>query len=305
VIASLLENADRLMKTEEGTVGNGVGRRGRGGAQQGLAPEMVRSFRKRIRTFYKNNRRDFPWRRNLTPYRILVSEIMLQQTRTSRVVEKFREFTAAFPTFKALHEASLQQVLAAWKGLGYNRRAIALKGCATAVIGQYKGRLPRTPDELVKLPGIGPATAASIAAFGFNMPTVFIETNIRTVFIHHFFGDRPDVHDRDLLPLVEQTLDRDNAREWYSALMDYGVSLKQTAGNASQRSAHYSRQSPFRGSNRQKRGLLLKMIVEETAATEAKLAEITGLELSDVRHIAGQLERDGFIDKRRGRLSIR
>ena len=164
-----------------------------------------------------------PWRTTRDPYSILVSEIMLQQTQVERVKTKYTEFLAAFPTIESLASSLLTDVLRTWQGLGYNRRAIALKRCAEEIVSRYSGQFPRDTAELETLPGIGPYTARAVAAFAFGMAEPLIETNIRTVFIHFFFHGRDRVSDREIMPLVARTLDRHNPREWYYALMDFGV----------------------------------------------------------------------------------
>jgi A/G-specific adenine glycosylase len=212
-----------------------------------------------------------PWRGTTDPYRIFVSEVMLQQTQVDRVVGKYRQFVRAFPSWRSLARARLDRVLAVWRGLGYNRRALWLKRAAEAVAERHGGRLPRDVHELERLPGVGEATARSIAAFAFNEPTVFIETNIRSVFLHHFFPGRSKVGDCQLLPLVERTLDRRNPARWYSALMDYGVYLKRHHGNPSRRSRHHVRQAPFEGSDRQVRGRILTALLERPGQTRRGL----------------------------------
>jgi A/G-specific adenine glycosylase len=203
-----------------------------------------------------------PWRETKDPYRILVSEIMLQQTQVVRVEEKYPKFIRAFPDFKALNRAPLAKVYGVWQGMGYNRRALALKKIAHIVVNDYKGTLPKTHEDLCALPGIGKATASSIMAFAFNRPAVFIETNIRTVFIHFFFKKRKQVADEEILLLVEQCLYRKNPRVWYWALMDYGTMLKKSGEDKNIRSKHYKKQGRFEGSRRQKRGKILKILLD-------------------------------------------
>ena len=139
------------------------------------------------------------------------------------------------------------------------------------MVAEYGGVLPSDPELLQKFKGIGPATAGSISAFAFNKPTVFIETNIRSVFIHAFFKDKEKVHDKELLPLIEATVDKDNAREWYYALTDYGVMLKKTCKNPARKSAHHQVQSRFEGSDRQIRGLILKLLAEYFSLTQEEI----------------------------------
>jgi A/G-specific adenine glycosylase len=229
---------------------------------------------------------------------------MLQQTQTQRVVEKYEAFIRHFPDFVSLDKASLQEVLTQWQGLGYNRRAIALKKCAEVVIREYRGRLPSSVDELIKLPGIGKATASSIRVFAFNKPAVFIETNIRAVFIHFFFRESDRVSDADILPLVEQTLDASNPREWYSALMDYGVMLKKTFQNPARKSMHHKKQSRFEGSNRQLRGRILKTLLIHPNIFEKDLVKKMGMDSDRLGENLQRMEKEGLIQRERGRLSI-
>jgi A/G-specific adenine glycosylase len=172
-----------------------------------LSSAAIRSFRQKIYRYYRSHGRALPWRTTRNPYHILVSEIMLQQTQVERVLQKYPQFVTAFPDFKTLAKAPLRKILHVWQGMGYNRRALFLKKIAVAVVEKFNGRLPRTIEELMSLSGIGKNTAASISAFAFNKPVAFIETNIRSVFIHCFFQDQDDVNDREILPLVEKTLD--------------------------------------------------------------------------------------------------
>ena len=233
--------------------------------------DSIDIFKKTIYDYYQDNRRDFIWRRDPTPYQVVVSEIMLQQTQTARVVAKYTQFITELPSFQALAAATTRQVLVLWQGLGYNRRGLALHDLAKQVVEQYGGVLPSDPELLQKFKGIGPATAGSICAFAFNKPTVFIETNIRSVFIHAFFKDKEQVHDKELLPLVEAALDKNNSREWYYALTDYGVMLKKTCKNPARKSAHHQVQSKFEGSNRQIRGLILKLLAEHFSLTQEQI----------------------------------
>lgn len=266
-----------------------------------------RAFQQKIYGHYKKNARSLPWRHTTDPYKIVVSEVMLQQTQVDRVVEKYALFVQQFPTFASLASASVGDVLRAWQGLGYNRRALLLKKLAEKVVADYGGVLPNNPALLEELPGIGPATARSICAFAFNAPVVFIETNIRTVFIHHFFKNRKKtekVSDAELLPLVEKTLDRANPPQWYNALMDYGTFLKKEYGNANIKSAHYARQSRFEGSNRQVRGRILKVLSEHAALTVHDLTKNSGLDAARVRKNITQLQEEGFISEINGKLSL-
>lgn len=279
----------------------------------GLGPDDLIRFQEIIWDFYRTSRRSMPWRDNTDPYWVLVSEIMLQQTQVSRVMVKFDPFVRRFPTVHSLAEASLADVLRLWSGLGYNRRARFLHQSAGVIVRDFAGVVPAEPSVLGTLPGIGPATAGSVAAFAYNRPVVFIETNIRRVFLTAFFsqddrgvGDRPvddravhdrTVHDRELLPLIEQTLPHDNPREWYWALMDVGVHLAKTAGNANRRSAHYTRQSPFEKSRRQLRGRILQVLTDRGTIAAEELPAYTGFGADEVTEVLAILEAEGFIDR--------
>jgi A/G-specific adenine glycosylase len=264
-------------------------------AGQSLNRSEIAAFQQSIRDYYRVHRRSLPWRETRDPYAILVSEIMLQQTQVDRVREKYLEFIDALPTFQALAEADLSRVLSLWQGLGYNRRALSLRLCGLSVLESYGGELPREIGELESLPGIGPYTARAVAAFAFGQATPLIETNVRSVFIHHFFPDREKVPDREILPLVELTLDRDEPREWYYALMDYGSMLKRTGSNPGRRSAHHATQSPFRGSNRERRSLILRTILAMPGITKAGIVDCVGADAAAVEQNLQQLQREGFI----------
>lgn len=255
----------------------------------------ITQFKEFIWNFYHQNKRDFAWRNIENPYFVVVSEIMLQQTQTSRVITKYEEFIMAFPTFQALADASLRDVLRVWQGLGYYRRARFLHQLAQKVINEYGGILPHNVQALQTLPGIGPNTAGSVCAFAFNQSVVFIETNIRTVFIDSFFCNEEGVTDKKLLPLIAQSIDHDNPREWYYALMDYGVFLKSRQVNPSRKSAHYTKQSKFEGSNRQIRAHILKIITEKEIVTHEDLLKAVNKDVERVEKIIDQLLSEGFL----------
>lgn len=269
-----------------------------------MLQQELHAFQATIKEYYANNRRSFPWREHISPYHVVVSEIMLQQTQTDRVVQKFISFVEQFPDFESLAFAPFHDVLRFWKGLGYNRRAMALQKIAQIVIADYDGKLPTSPEILETFPGIGKATARSILAFAFNAPTVFIETNIRTVFIYFFFKDRTAVHDKELMPLIAKTVDQDNAREWYYALMDYGVMLKKTVGNLCRMSSHYTKQSKFQGSDRQIRGMILQVLLDQPGIAQASLAALLEKEEQRVDKILNDLCTEGFVKNTGGMLEL-
>ena len=264
----------------------------------------LRSFKQQIWDYYRKHGRSLPWRETINPYHILVSELMLQQTQVNRVIEKYREFIAKFPDAVALAKAPLRSILTVWQGLGYNRRALALKKIALALVAQHRGKVPSSFDDLVKLPGVGKATASAILAFAFNQPVVFIETNIRTVFIHCFCPGQDEVSDEEIIPLVTKTLDAANPREWYYALMDYGTFLKKSIANPGRKSRHYHKQSPFDGSNRQVRGRILRYLTRERQGTEEEIAEGLSLDPGKVKSALLALEKEGLLTRKRAGLTI-
>lgn len=221
--------------------------------------------------------------------------MMLQQTQVERVRNKYQPFIKTFPDLASLERAPLKDVLAVWQGLGYNRRAIALKRIAAEVMTTLQGVLPSSVDRLMQLPGVGRATASAIASFAFNQPTVFLETNIRRVFIHFFFEGRENIRDSELLPFVEKALDRSDPRGWYYALMDYGAMLKKEITNPNKKSSHYQRQSPFAGSQRQLRGMVLKMALNTSKISKTAIARKMRREPKHIGEILSQLEREGFV----------
>lgn len=262
----------------------------------------MKNFRKLVYGYYaKYARNSLPWRNTRDPYRIFVSEIMLQQTQVARVLEKYSAFIRAFPSAHALARAPLGAVLKAWQGLGYNRRALALKKSAEKVVSEFKGKIPRERQALEALPGIGEATSGALCAFAFNQPVVFIETNIRSVFIHHFFKDARNISDARLLPYLEKALDRKNPRQWYYALMDYGVYLKGHTVNPARKSLHYKKQSPFQGSNRQIRGKILKALLAKKQLSAAGLARLLNTGVPRVNTMLKALCKEGLI-KEKGRF---
>ena len=242
-----------------------------------------------------------PWRGVDDPYGVLVSEVMLQQTQVARVMSRWGEWMTVFPTIDSLAAAPLDAVLERWQGLGYNRRAVALKRCAEQVSEDFGGRLPADPRLLVTLSGIGPATAGAVCTYAFRMRAPFIETNVRAAVLHHFFSHQDDVADRELMPIVEATWDREDPRGWGYALTDHGALLKRTLPNPSRRSRHHVRQSPFEGSRRQKRARLLRAVLSQPgleADAYARESAIGGAEAVDLLEaLAGEgfVVRDGDV----------
>ena len=275
-----------------------------------LNVDQLNSFVVRVRNVGQRLYRDFPWRGASDAYAVLISEVMLQQTQVSRVLARWDAWLEAFPSIDALAAASLADVLERWQGMGYNRRAIALKRCADILSEEYGGQVPNTYEELIALPGIGATTAAGVCVFAYQIPQVYLETNVRTVFIHEFFAEQETVSDREIIPLVMQTCPEKDPRSWYYALLDYGAHLKKTIPNPSRRSAQYHRQSAFVGSVRQKRAELLRLALGQAGLATEELAE----QLSALERAAGRqdvptgevivmleaLEREGFLSSHSG-----
>jgi len=227
-----------------------------------LTQTQIKKFQQIIYDYYNTHGRIFSWRQTVNPYYIFVSEVMLQQTQTKRVEKKYKEFLTRFPDFDTLANAPLYDVLEAWQGLGYNRRAKFLQQSAKMIVSQFDGNVPTNVKTLQTLPGIGVATAASIAAFAYNLPTAFVETNIRVVFIYMFLPHKDNISDTELLSLAEQTLDRSSPRIWYYAITDYGAMLKSKGINPINKSKIYNKQSRFEGSDRQIRGEIIRQLLK-------------------------------------------
>jgi A/G-specific adenine glycosylase len=260
---------------------------------ESLSRAEIEVFRRQVLAYYAESGRDFPWRRTRDPWAILVSEIMLQQTQTDRVLPKYLAWLKTYPEPSALAKAPLAEALGLWSGLGYNRRALALVRAASLI--SSSGRFPDDEDLLLELPGVGPYTARAVLAFAFDRPVVLIETNIRSVFLHHFFEGEDGVADARIAPLVEATLNREDPRTWYYALMDYGVMLKRSFGNPNSRSAHYAKQSPFADSNRRIRGYLLKELGLRGRADVEELASALPFSRERVEKALGELAAEGFM----------
>jgi A/G-specific adenine glycosylase len=265
----------------------------------------ITAFEKMVRDYYEHEGRDLPWRRTCDPYRILVSEIMLQQTQVSRVISFYKKFIKRFPSFTSLTKAKTRDVLHAWQGLGYNRRALSLQKIAKIVVQEHGGKLPRDREALKSLPGIGDYTAGAIRAFAFGERDAFVETNIRRTFIHHFFPRQKNVRDEEIVPILTSTIGRGNIREWYWALMDYGAMLgTREKLNPNQRSAHYAKQPKFAGSDREVRGKLLKILLAKKKISFREAVALIPEPEERLRKIIGALQREGFIEQKNQSLNI-
>jgi A/G-specific adenine glycosylase len=264
-----------------------------------------KEFQETIYSYYEKEGRQFPWRKKIDPWGVMVSEFMLQQTQTDRVIIYWTRFMKKWPDLPSFAQASLEDALKEWNGLGYNRRCYYLKDCARRIAKEHEGDIPDDPRYLVSLPGIGPYTAKAIPCFAYNQPSVFIETNIRATFLHFFFKDKTGVHDREILPLIGEYLDKRNPRKWYWALMDYGVALKQLTENPNRRSAHYTKQGPFEGSFRQRRGTVIRVLVTQGPASLPQLQKRSGIEEKDLYAVLEVLEKESMVGEKGGVYRIR
>jgi A/G-specific adenine glycosylase len=257
-----------------------------------------------VKRYYNEHKRLLPWREFIVPYHVVLSEIMLQQTQVARIMEKFPLFIKRFPTFRTLHESSLVDVLGEWQGMGYNRRGKYIKEIATIIHTKYQDIVPDDSKILDELPGIGHATASAIVTYIYNKPEIFIETNIRRVFIHHFFKDSKEVEDSDILPLVQETVDRENPREWYYAIMDYGTYLSKIVENPNRKSKHFKKQSQFEGSVRQVRGEILRLLLKKRIIKKKDLYTLLPYEESKCKIAAEDLLKEGMIGEAKGEYHI-
>jgi A/G-specific adenine glycosylase len=301
--------------------------------------KKIEEFKAEVLSYYNQFGRRFPWREGCGAWGVLVSEFMLQQTQTERVVPFFERWMKKWPTPEALNAATLEEALAEWVGLGYNRRCRFLKDCGRIIAEERGGQVPATPEDLRLLPGIGEYTSGAIACFAYNYPCVFIETNIRAAVIHFFFSGseagkadvEPDlfapdlrkasvpvveeaspvattpaaVPDAAIVPILEAALDRDNPRVWHWALMDYGAHIKKMTVNPNRRSAHYAKQSKFEGSFRQIRGRVVRALIGNGRATVAELLSGTGAKEADLYRALEDLKRESMVSEENGVYRIR
>jgi A/G-specific adenine glycosylase len=260
-------------------------------------------FKKTIWDYYRLHGRKLAWRRTRNPYRILVSEIMLQQTQVARVESFYEKFIKKFPDFRSLSRAKTADVLRIWQGLGYNRRALALQKLAKVIIKDHGGCLPRDRAVLESLPGVGPYTAGAIRAFAFGEPEIFVETNIRRVFIHFFFPRAKKITDKMIVSYLERSSEIGDNREWYYALMDYGAMLGVTMKkNPNIRSAHYAKQSKFFGSDRELRGKILRLLLSQKKITLEEISKTISAPQRRIRSVITALVREGFATEKNNLL---
>lgn len=262
----------------------------------------VSGFRRVVWAHYRaHGRHGLPWRKTRDPYKILVSELMLQQTQVDRVIPFYADFVKRFPTAKRLAAAPLSEVLRAWQGLGYNRRAKLLHKSAKEIA---KHGMPKDAIALEALPGVGAYTARAVATFAYGEDTLPIETNIRTVVTEHFFPKKKKVSDAEIEKVLAKTLPRGEAREWYAALMDYGAYLKRSGVSHNARSPRHAKQKTFAGSKREARGAILRALAQGSAP-RARLVNLLGAKRrAQLGSALAELISEGFVSERRGRFAL-
>ncbi len=192
------------------------------------ASDKIARVNQSLLNWYEHEQRPLPWRQTSDPYAILVSEIMLQQTQVDRVLPKYAQFLAAFPTLEALAEAPTADVISVWVPLGYNRRAVSLQSIARQVIAEHHGQIPKTIPELLTLKGIGRYTAGAVSCFAYHQQVATVDTNIRRVLHRIFLGlehPEPKANDVQMLSLAEKVLPSQQAYNWNQALMDLGATI--------------------------------------------------------------------------------
>ncbi len=180
-----------------------------------------KQFQNKIFSWWQENKRDLPWRHTADPYAILVSEMMLQQTQVSRVIDKYNKFLFRFPNVFILANSSVSEVIRYWQGLGYNRRALYLHKIAQTIVGEYGGKFPSSEKQLCQLPGVGLYTARAIQVFAFHLNVAAVDTNIRQIIQHHFFDQIPQPP-QVIQQFAEKLLPIGQSWSWHQALMDYG-----------------------------------------------------------------------------------
>lgn len=261
-----------------------------------LRKRRIQSFQNLVFSWWEDNKRDLPWRRTHDPYKILVSEVMLQQTQVDRVLPKYDEFLYFFPDVYTLSQATPAKVLRVWRGMGYNRRALYLQKAAKAIVELHHGYFPEDEAHLTKLPGVGTYTARALLVFAFNHPIAVVDTNIRKIITHFFFDDKPQ-KEMVIEDVARQLLPKKQAWKWNQALMDYGA----LALNVSRITYHVSpKAKPFKDSNRFYRGRIVDRLRESDMKETELLKELIVKHKKSknlLKKIIESLERDGLITR--------
>ena len=292
-------------------------------------PTSLNQLHQVIADWYVTFGRDLPWRKSNDPYKILVSEIMLQQTQVARVIPKYEAFLNAFPTLPLLAEASVSDVIKIWSGMGYNNRAVRLHKLARFVVNELNNQLPCTAEELIKLPGVGPYTAAAIACFAFGSSDPVLDTNIYRVLSRIFHGTTPpskkviNILAAEVIP-ARSTV---SASHWSQALMDIGssfCSIRRPACRecpaksycsaapdlenpkdlslAAKSSPSIPKQSKFIGSARYYRGKIIDILIGagDQGSRVENLYVLLGYPAINIPQLLNGLESDGLIKQVNG-----
>ena len=273
-------------------------------------PASPAMFRGRILSWYRRSGRDLPWRRTHDPYRVLVSEVMLQQTQVSRVVPAYRRFLRRFPTLRALSRAPLGDVLREWSGLGYNRRARDLHRIARG----HSSGLPRTVAGLDALPGIGAYTASAVACFALDQATGFADTNIRRVLGRAILGRLAS--DGEAVELDVRFGSKRKAARWHHALMDIGATIclakrprcdvcpvRTVCEYDGVEGPAKRKQSPFAASDRRVRGAIVRRLAMSTRGVKVDSLR-RGIKDARVPRLVRVLESEGLVEVSSGSVRL-
>tara|TARA_Y100000310_G_scaffold334233_1_gene413469 strand:+ start:4626 stop:5417 length:792 start_codon:yes stop_codon:yes gene_type:complete len=259
-----------------------------------------KQLQSKILSWYKVHKRDLPWRKTSDPYKILVSEIMLQQTQVDRVIPKYLAFLKAFPSINALASAKTDDVLTLWSGLGYNARAIRLQKTAQVITKDFKGKFPKDRDVLLTLPGVGPYTANAVLSFAFNLPFPCIDTNIRRILLHELqLPESTSI--TKLYSIAESLIPKNKSCIWHNALMDYGSSVltaKKTGIKA------LTKQSKFLHSRRWYRGQIMKIVVKEKKISLNKLSKLLKKEKTFLVSILDELQKEKLVKVVKNQITL-
>jgi A/G-specific adenine glycosylase len=256
-----------------------------------ISPRRIAAFRRKIWRFYSRHRRQLPFRETADPYKIVVAEFMLQQTQVERVIPKYKAWLKQWPTWAALAGAGRRELLKAWSGLGYNRRAVYLGRLASIIVDRFDGQLPDNPDILQTLPGFGPYTAHAVLIFAFNRPFITIDTNIRRVLSHEFNLPR-GVSKADLEDLARRLLPRGRSRDWHNALMDYSRAVLPVRLPAAPPTG---KRPPFQGSRRQIRGEIIRRLTASGRVAIDRIAGEKQWAIEKVADAAESLRKEGLV----------
>lgn len=267
-----------------------------------LTPGEVTIFQTKILTWYEEHKRDLPWRRTHDPYKILVSEVMLQQTQVSRVIPKYENWLQVFPTVEILAKATVSEVLKQWMGLGYNRRALYLQNTAREVV--KRGMWPQTETELLTLPGIGKYTANALLCFAFLEQVAVVDTNVRKVILVEILKDTKNtVGEKEIEDIARKIVPKNQAYMWNQALMDYASSVLK------HQRIPIPKQSRFKGSDRYYRAKILKLLLDKKTLTLGELGMLLREDYSAnldewLENLLKRMQKDGLITIKNGKLTI-